>query len=297
MLAYLVTFELPALRFALRHSFRRSFRHPFRDGRAATRAEAEPELARLLARLFGEGFRQAGLRVTVDGECPPVPPGRPVILVARHAGVLNGLVLLYVACCLLGRSPKGVCKRVMVAVPGLGALLRPLLVPFRADPAGRAFALRTLMRLAAGLGPGEALCLYPEGTGLTARRRAAALAVLAHGKHGAHPKHGAADYARLRHLLPPQAAGAAAVLAGAPDADVIVIGHTGLEDLLGPFIPIGYPLRDNGELRFKFWRIPAEQVPRRRVEVEPWLLDWWQRLDEWIAGTRAEPAVAGQEGH
>lgn len=279
MLAYLITFQWGALWFALRH------------GHSASAEEAEREIARLTNRLFGPGFRLAGLKVTVDPDCPPplaeLPADRPVVVVARHAGPLNGLLLLHVITSVLGRRPAGVCKRCMVVVPGIGALLRPTrIVPFRSDSAGRVFALRTLMRQAAQAGPGDGLGVFPEGTGLTARRRVAALADLARGRNRAR----VGDYTRLRHLLPPYPAGLAALLAFAPDADVIVVGHTGLEDLLGAVTGIGYPLRPDGELHLAFWRIPAHEVPRKKAEVEAWLLDWWQRLDVWIARTRNEPS-------
>jgi hypothetical protein len=62
----------------------------------------------------------------------------------------------------------------------------------------------------------------------------------------------------------------------------------------------------NQVIRARWWRVPAEEVPRG-VSHETqltWLYDWWKQIDTWISGHRpplgtpetavaAEAAVAG----
>jgi hypothetical protein len=40
-------------------------------------------------------------------------------------------------------------------------------------------------------------------------------------------------------------------------------------------------------IRARWWRVPAAEVPRDRETLGPWLYDWWERIDAWIAEHRA----------
>ena len=36
----------------------------------------------------------------------------------------------------------------------------------------------------------------------------------------------------------------------------------------------------------KFWRVPSGEVPRDEAAQIDWLYQWWQRIDDWVAGAR-----------
>jgi hypothetical protein len=39
-------------------------------------------------------------------------------------------------------------------------------------------------------------------------------------------------------------------------------------------------------IKVRWWRVPATDVPRDRESLVPWLFDWWERIDAWIAEHR-----------
>jgi hypothetical protein len=82
----------------------------------------------------------------------------------------------------------------------------------------------------------------------------------------------------LRHLLPPRPGGALALLAAAPRADVVFVGHTGLEQFaslraIHRSVPFGDPVR------VWLWRVPHDRIPTGEDDRLRWLYDQWQRLD------------------
>src|SRR5581483_1981460 len=75
----------------------------------------------------------------------------------------------------------------------------------------------------------EAVIIYPEGTLFSAKKLARAQQAVAK----RFPEL-AGLAAGLRHVLPPKLAGPIALLQAAPDADVLVLGHLGLDSFEYP---------------------------------------------------------------
>ena len=80
-----------------------------------------------------------------------------------------------------------------------------------------------------------------------------------------------------------------ALLQGAPEADVVFLAHTGLEE--------ARTLADlwNGKLigrvvRATSWRVPREQVPTGVRARIAWLYDEWAKVDAWVAAEQARGA-------
>jgi 1-acyl-sn-glycerol-3-phosphate acyltransferase len=127
-------------------------------------------------------------------------------------------------------------------------------------------------------------CIFPEGTFFTPERLERAITRLA----GSRP-----DLARearsLRHVLPPRPAGSLALLEGAPGADVVVLGHIGLErfssirDIIGA-IPLTEPIR------VRLWRHPRSEIPDNPRDQTAWLVRRWIQLDDWISEHLETPA-------
>jgi 1-acyl-sn-glycerol-3-phosphate acyltransferase len=146
------------------------------------------------------------------------------------------------------------------------------------DPAVEVANLRTL---ADDLGPGEGVVIYPEGTRHTDEKLARAQAVIAERQPDIAPLAN-----KLRHLLPPRLGGPLALLDEARQADVVILGHVGLD---------GFEyIRDiwagglvGTTVKVRFWRFPAADVPTSDDDRVRWLYERWQELDDWIGDQRA----------
>lgn len=251
-------------------------------GRVGGREQAVALFSRLSRRLYGPGLALACMRLE-GAEPPPAIDGRPVIVLARHAGVLNAPLVVYLISRDLHRLPRAVAKASAAPTVGLRRLYTAIGVKFyNFGGEGRAAASLCLRRMARTATADDALLLFPEGTNYTSARRNRAIAALrAEGNHEL-----ATSATGLTHMLHPQPGGAWLLAANAPTADVLVLAHTGLEDLIAFSGQIGYPLLPDGIVHTAWWHTPAAQVPRDRDGFQHWLVGEWQRADAWIGDTR-----------
>lgn len=218
------------------------------------------------------------------GRAHPVSAGRfrvsdedrraPLLVFSRHAGPGDSLLLVHA---LLQQAfrPHIVLRDMLQWAPALDVVLNRLPSVFlRRGITGQR---EPIARMAGGLGPGDALLLFPEGRNFTAGRRMASIARLEElGDHAA------AEHAReLRHVLFPRPGGAAAAVSAASDAEVVFVAHTGLEDL-SSFVDLWRGMPMDTSIRVKLWRVAARDVPHDEAAVTEWLLGWWRRIDTWI---------------
>jgi len=236
--------------------------------------------------LFGGASRLFALRIAASGL--DLLRDGPLLLLMRHASVIDTLLPAAIVSSRTGLQLRYVMKRELLWDPCLDVVGHRLPNAFvRRGRGGAEEEIARVRELAQGLGPHDGVLLYPEGTRFTPARREQTIARLA---ASADPKH--VERARaLHHVLPPRLGGALALLDAAPDADVVIGAHTGLEGLR--------TLNDlwNGALvgrtiELAFWRIPASEVPQARAEKVEWLYDQWQRVDAWLATRLAREAHA-----
>jgi 1-acyl-sn-glycerol-3-phosphate acyltransferase len=146
-------------------------------------------------------------------------------------------------------------------------------------------AASAIGRLAAAAGPGDAVVLFPEGGNFSPERRERAIAKL--------DLDGRPDLAlraeRFSHLLPPRLLGASTAIDAAPSADVMFVGHTGLEALSTPW-EIWRNLPSDLPVTTRAWCVGADAVPPADRR-ETWLFDAWQRIDDWADVTMVEQAA------
>jgi Acyltransferase len=222
----------------------------------------------------------------------PQRGGPPLVVLSRHAGPGDSFLLAHVVLNRWRRRPRIVLKDSMQWEPGVDVLLHR--VPSRfinPRPGAGEEVVASIGELAGGMGPDDALVLFPEGGNFTASRRTRAIAKL----RAKGLLDDAAHAESLVHTLPPRPAGARAALAAAPDADVVFVAHTGLDDLSTlPAMWQGLPMDDDVDVRL--WRVPAEEIPREEANQLDWLQSWWTTIDEWIAATRAAEAAARDQG-
>jgi 1-acyl-sn-glycerol-3-phosphate acyltransferase len=236
-----------------------------------------------LEAVFAVARRAVGFTVEIAGPAemadagaiaPPNPLSsrEPLLVLARHGGLGDSLAVVWLLV-RHGRRPKVVLKQVLewdplvdVALNRLGArFLRPG-APDRAEQ---------MAALARGLGPDDALVVFPEGGNWTPRRRWRAI------RHLVRERRRPAARAALlmRHVLPPRPAGVLACLDARPDLSVVVVAHAGLDGLTNPravwrALPLERPLT----LRWWAATPPPDGEEARRA----WLTAEWAIVDEWV---------------
>lgn len=228
-----------------------------------------------IRRLFGLRFSVEGLELAGPG---------PSLVLIRHASIIDNML----PDTLIGRRHgiglRFVIKRELNLIPtiDIGGRWVPTYFVRRgsSDAAGEIARLRTL---ATDLGPGEAILIYPEGTRHTPAKLARAQEIIAERT----PQHAPlAD--RLNNLLPPRLGGPVALLEECLDAgvDVVVCGHVGLDGF--EYISDIWKGRLVGQdVRVRFWRYPASEVPTDHEGRIAWLYGVWQVLDDWVGEQRA----------
>lgn len=249
----------------------------------------------LLETLFVLGRRFFHLRVVRAGAIDPDDldadgelDERPRIVMSRHAGPGDSFLLVREILSWTGRRPRIVLKDTLRIDPMIDVLLGRLPMVFvPAQPGNQDATIAGITELASTMGSHDALLIFPEGGNFTERRRALGIERL----HEAGLEE-AADRARaLEHLLPPRPGGVGAALRAAPTSDVVVVAHTGLEQLtdlraLWRDIPVAKTL-------YVGWQVhAAAEVPTGTGDLSTWLFDRWTEVDAWIdavAGVQAWP--------
>ena len=120
--------------------------------------------------------------------------------------------------------------------------------------------------------------IFPEGTRFTSARRRHLLDRFQRQGNQTRLEEATA----LGHLLPMRQGGVQALLEAAPEADVLILSHTGLEGAahLGD-VWRGRLVR--GKVRARVERFARDGIPQRREDREAWLSARWREVDRWIS--------------
>jgi 1-acyl-sn-glycerol-3-phosphate acyltransferase len=198
----------------------------------------------------------------------------PTIMLCRHASLADSLVSAWVVTTVAGMHPRYVLKRELLFDPCLDIVGNRLPNHFLDRAAADSGPeLAALTALSAGMGNGDVAIIFPEGTRASPAKRANALNRLAE-----RDPQRTQRLAPLRHLLPPRPAGAAALLAGRPTADVVIAWHIGF-DGLDTFGGILRHLASKpAPVHFVARRIPRADVPTGESFTE-WLDETWLQAD------------------
>ncbi|SCE75533.1 Acyltransferase [Micromonospora haikouensis] len=220
------------------------------------------------------------LRIDVVGTGPDTAlPGRPELVLCRHAGPGDSFILIHALVNWFHREPRIVLKDSLQWDPAIDVLLNRLPNRFLAPAADRRGSVsEQIGHLATGLDDDDAFVIFPEGGNFTPRRRLRAIARL----RSRGLERMALRAERMRHVLAPQPGGLLAALDAAPDAGVIFVAHTGLDRML-TVADVWRELPMDKRIIMRFWSVPPEEIPAGRQERIEWLFDWWSRIDEWIA--------------
>ena len=220
----------------------------------------------------------ADLRFEIDG-LEQLVPG-PVVLCVRHVSVADALLPAW----LLGRvgmRPRYVMKDDLLLDPCLDIVGHRIPNHFvDRIPDDLTAELGTIEALAHGMDARDGAVIFPEGMVVTPSRRAQAVERLARKDPDR-----AARLRGLRVLAPVRPAGTAALLRGAPTADVVIVTHMGLEALARVAdAPAHVPLAE--PVRITLRRVPRAQIPAGE-EFPRWLDEQWLAADATVRGGSA----------
>ena len=224
-----------------------------------------------------------GPRATAVGE----PGRRPGLLLCRHAGPGDSMLLMDALVNGYRRQPRVVLKEFLQWDPALDVMLNRLPAAF--VPGGRKGGeslITAIGELSGSMGPDDTFLIFPEGANYSEGRRVRAIQKL--------KEIGRADLVeraeRLRMTLPPRSTGVQAALRSAPPGtDVFFVGHAGLETFITPGdIWRGMPM--DTTVAARIWHVRAEDIPSPEKQEE-WLYDMWAEIDQWITANLSDTGV------
>lgn len=262
-----------------------------RPGRPATEGQWDDLVRWVLVRGYAAVRRILGVRVVLEGGSAAPADVRAadgLVVLARHCGPGDSLLVAWLLVVHYGLSLRIVLKSLLRVDPAID--LAGDALPFCFVGHRHGAARRGVEQLAAGLRPGQALLLFPEGGNFSRRRWAEAVRRLS----------SAGELLRARwarrntHTLPPHAGGTAAALLAAPRSSVLLLAHSGL----GPGgggrawwrLPVGT------DLLVRTLLVPPTEIARDEDAVAGWLDDAWARVDTWVDGHAQLASVARTAG-
>jgi 1-acyl-sn-glycerol-3-phosphate acyltransferase len=230
---------------------------------------------------------EPGRASAVDGDGRPrrsrsLYPGRPLIVASRHAGPGDSLILIHALMHWYDREPRVVLKDSLAWDPAVDAVMNRLPARFVSPGKGDDVATQ-IADLARGLDQNDAFVIFPEGGNFTPARRQRGIDRLR--KLGLERMARRAE--RMTHVLAPRPGGLLAALEAAPDADVVLVAHTGLDHML----TVGDVWRElpmDKVIVMRWWQVPRDQIPHGREAQIEWLFGWWERIDDWIVEHRPQ---------
>jgi 1-acyl-sn-glycerol-3-phosphate acyltransferase len=247
------------------------------------RAEHERLLLDALDGMMEHAQRWVGLRVELEEPVDFGSERAPLLVFARHAGPGDSVVLAWLLAAYAGRLPRVVLKDIIRWDPGIGAVLYRVdsyFVPSRSGAGDD--RTRPVQEMSESLERMDAMLLFPEGRNWTPRRWSTQIDRLRDSGHDER----AEQAQRWEHVLAPRSRGVVTAMSTRPDADVMVLAHTGLEWLVTPWqIFKAIPLHDHPFL-IRAWTFGPDERPSDPAEIERWLDAQWEVVNEWVGAHR-----------
>ena len=230
---------------------------------------------------FREARRVLRLQILTEGPAPDAFPGHPLLVCSRHAGPGDSFTLMYALMHWYGREPRVVLKDTLAWDPAIGVILGRVpsrfVSPGRAERPGAPSMESQVGELARNLDHNDAFVIFPEGGNFTPERRQRAIDKLR--KVGLEGMAQRAE--RMQNVLAPRPGGFLAALDAAPEADVVLVAHTGLDHML-TVADAWRELPMDKQIIMRWWRVPRNEIPDGRDDRIDWLYSWWEDIDRWV---------------
>jgi len=208
-------------------------------------------------------------------DCSPLRSG-PMIIISQHRSFFDACI----PSVLIGKAKgrivlRHVLKSELLLSPSLdlfGHRLPNYFVTRKSPNSDKEIsAIRSL-----GLGlDSDACVIFPEGTFYSKRRFAASLAEIEKTD-----RERLLRVQKLRHVLPIRTGGILALLDATPDADLVVIGHSGFERF-SSFQDIFRNVPFTSPINITLKRIPHTEIPANDRDRVKFLDEQWLDIDLW----------------
>jgi 1-acyl-sn-glycerol-3-phosphate acyltransferase len=239
---------------------------------------------------FREARRVLRLKIVTEGPTPDAFPGEPLLVCCRHAGPGDSFILIHALMKRYLREPRVVLKDTLAWDPMIDVVLRRIPARFISPDPGAGEDLESqIAGLAAGLDQNDAFVIFPEGGNFTPQRRQRGIDRLR--KLGMERMASRAE--AMTHVLAPRPGGFLAALDAAPDADVVLVAHTGLDHLL-TVRDLWRELPMDKQIIMRWWQVPRSEIPEGREARIDWLFGWWEQIDAWIEQNRPKDLSSGR---
>jgi 1-acyl-sn-glycerol-3-phosphate acyltransferase len=239
--------------------------------------------------VFREARRVLAVRIETDGPSPDAHPGRPLIVACRHAGPGDSFTLIHALMHWYDREPRVVLKDTLAWDPAVDVVMNRIPARFISPgKAGQDFE-RQIAELAHDLDQNDAFVIFPEGGNFTPERRQRGIDRLR--RLGLERMARRAE--QMIHVLAPRPGGLLSALDAAPEADVVLVAHTGLDHVLS----VGDMWRElpmDKVIVMRWWQVSREEIPAGREAQIDWLFGWWEQIDVWIAEHRPQDLTRGR---
>ena len=234
---------------------------------------------------FTEAKRVLNLRIDTDGPSPEAHPGVPLLVACRHAGPGDSFTLVHALMHWYRREPRVVLKDTLAWDPAIDVLLRRIPASFISpNPAAGDDLESQIAALASDLDANDAFVIFPEGGNFSPERRRRAIDKL----HRLGLDKMAERAEAMTNVLAPRPGGFIAALDAAPEADVVLVAHTGLDHLL-TVADIWRALPMDKRIVMRWWQVSRSDIPEGREERIEWLFGWWEQIDAWISHYDTDP--------
>ena len=200
----------------------------------------------------------------------------PIIIASHHASFFDALLPTELLHHRPTTSTRHVLKRQLAWDPCLGIYGHRRPNHFVERASATPFNERKQIEsLAATANVHEALVIFPEGTFRSAVNFPRMM------KRFTRTAPERADRLDLTHTLPPKPGGLLALMHGAPNADIVFIGHVGFA-AFGSLRDIAANVPFTDPVHVRMWRVPRSSLgndPHKQlIEIDR----HWQELDDWI---------------
>lgn len=222
-----------------------------------------------------------GLKINVEG-ADSVGKG-PSVALCRHASLGDAAMSAWVLARHAELNPRYVLKRELKIDPCLDIIGHRLPNFFvNRGSANISAELQGISEMADGLGEGDCAVIFPEGSRANDKKRGSALARLQTRTPERFER-----LKDLKFLLPPKSAGVSALLNAVPDANVILMWHSGfdgLDSFKGMIRSVGQGMN---KVHVHITEFARSAVPSGEAFIA-WLDDKWVEMDAAVARTILE---------